>query len=118
MHIQHSIRHDTDLHSEKTNSPINVYLGNLACQTGVTRFLQQSPSSGWLYDKTEDKDVKSTSGFWDRFDYVVVEADYEAEFMDADETSLRRALPTSDWERMLVVDSFAGISVFEAWDPC
>lgn len=117
MRIQHSILHDTDLHSEKTNSPINVYLGNLACQTGVTRFLQQSPSSGWVYDKTEDKDVKSTSGFWDRFDYVVVEADYEAEFMDVDETSLRRALPASDWERMLVVDSFAGISVLRPGIP-
>ncbi|KAJ9482410.1 hypothetical protein VN97_g11024 [Penicillium thymicola] len=117
MHIQHSILHDTDLHSGKTNSPINVYLGNLACQTGVTRFLQQSPSSGWVYDKTEDKDVKSTSEFWDRFDYVVVETDYEAGFMDADEMSLRRALPASDWERMLVVDSFAGISVLRPGIP-
>ncbi|CAI7659454.1 unnamed protein product [Penicillium viridicatum] len=117
MHIRHSILHDADLLSGKINAPINVYLGNLACQTGVTRFLQQSPSSGWVYDKTEDKDVKSTSGFWDRFDYVVVEADYEAGFMDADETSLRRALPASDWERMLVVDSFAGISVLRPGVP-
>ncbi|CAI7581041.1 unnamed protein product [Penicillium crustosum] len=117
MHFQHSILHETDLDSGKINAPINVYLGNLACQTGVTRFLQQSPSSGWVYDKTEDKDIKSTSGFWDRFEYVVVEADYEAEFMDADETSLRRALPTSDWERMLVVDSFAGISVLRPGIP-
>ncbi|KAJ5416045.1 hypothetical protein N7465_004740 [Penicillium sp. CMV-2018d] len=117
MHIRHSILHDADLLSGNIDAPVNVYLGNLACQTGVTRFLQQSPSSGWVYDKTEDKDVKSTSGFWDRFDYVVVEADYEAEFMDADETSLRRALPASDWERMLVVDSFAGISVLRPGVP-
>ncbi|KAJ5440733.1 hypothetical protein N7491_003139 [Penicillium cf. griseofulvum] len=99
------------------DSPINVYLGNLACQTGVTRFLQQPPSSGWVYDKTEDKAVKSTSGFWDRFDYVVVEADQEAGFMDADETSLRRALPSSDWEKVHVVDSFAGISVLRPGTP-
>ncbi|KAJ6149132.1 CAZyme family GT22 [Penicillium samsonianum] len=117
MHYQHSILRDTDLHSDKSISPINVYLGNLACQTGVTRFLQQPPSSGWVYDKTEDKVVKSTSGFWERFDYVVFEADEEAGFMDADETSLRRALPSSDWERMLVVDSFAGISVLRPGIP-
>ncbi|KZN86014.1 putative Dol-P-Man:Man(7)GlcNAc(2)-PP-Dol alpha-1,6-mannosyltransferase [Penicillium chrysogenum] len=113
MHYQHSI---LNLH-DKTNAPVNVYLGNLACQTGVTRFLQQPASSGWVYDKTEDKTVKSTSGFWDRFDYVVVEADDEAGFMDADETSLRRALPASEWERVLVVDSFAGISVLKPGTP-
>ncbi|EKV07142.1 Alpha-1,6-mannosyltransferase subunit (Ecm39), putative [Penicillium digitatum] len=117
MHHQHSILHDTDLFPGKANSSINVYLGNLACQTGVTRFLQQPPSSGWVYDKTEDKAVKSTPGFWDRFDYVVVEASDEIGFMDADQTSLRRALPTSDWERMLVVDSFAGVSVLRPGIP-
>ncbi|KGO73371.1 GPI mannosyltransferase [Penicillium italicum] len=117
MHYQHSVLHDADLRSDKTSSPVNVYLGNLACQTGVTRFLQQPPSSGWVYDKTEDKAVKSTSGFWDRFDYVVVEADDEVGFMDADETSLRRALPASNWERVLVVDSFAGISVLRSGVP-
>ncbi|KAJ5169760.1 CAZyme family GT22 [Penicillium coprophilum] len=116
MHHQHSILHDTKLHSG-TNFPVNVYLGNLACQTGVTRFLQQPPSSGWVYDKTEDKAVKSTSGFWERFDYVVVEADEENGLMDADETSLRRALPSSDWERVHVVDSFAGISVLKPGTP-
>jgi alpha-1,6-mannosyltransferase len=100
-----------------SDSPINVYLGNLACQTGVTRFLQQPPSSGWVYDKTEDKAVKSTAGFWDRFDYVVVEAGQEDGFMDADETSLRRALPSSDWEKVHVVDSFAGISVLRPGTP-
>ncbi|KAJ5504008.1 GPI mannosyltransferase [Penicillium fimorum] len=117
MHYQHGILHDTELYSGKTGSPINVYLGNLACQTGVTRFLQQPPSSGWVYDKTEDKAVKSTSGFWDRFDYVVVEADGEAGFMDADETSLRHALPSSEWERVHVVDSFAGVSVLKPGTP-
>ncbi|KAJ5374697.1 GPI mannosyltransferase [Penicillium concentricum] len=116
MHYQHGI-HDAELHSDRTSSTVNVYLGNLACQTGVTRFLQQPPSLGWVYDKTEDKAVKSTSGFWDRFDYVVVEADEEVGFMDADETSLRHALPSSDWERVHVVDSFAGISVLKPGTP-
>ncbi|KAJ5823515.1 GPI mannosyltransferase [Penicillium robsamsonii] len=109
MHHQHGILHDTELHSGMTGSPINVYLGNLACQTGVTRFLQ--------HPLHRDKAVKSTSGFWDRFDYVVVEADEEAGFMDADETSLRHALSSSDWERVHIVDSFAGISVLKPGTP-
>ncbi|KAJ5477860.1 hypothetical protein N7530_003369 [Penicillium desertorum] len=117
LHYQHSILRETDLHDDKTNASANVYLGNLACQTGVTRFLQQPASSGGVYDKTEDKTVKSTSGFWDRFDYVVVEAGEEISFMDADETSLLRALPASEWERVLVVDSFAGISVLKPGAP-
>ncbi|CDM37923.1 CAZyme family GT22 [Penicillium roqueforti] len=117
MHYQHSVLHDTGLRSEKSSAPINVYLGNLACQTGVTRFVQQHPSSGWVYDKTEDKTVKATSGFWEPFDYVVVEAGDQAGFMDADESSLRRALPASDWERVLVVDSFAGVSILKPGTP-
>lgn len=112
LHNQHAIMHNaTHLHS---NSSINVYLGNLACQTGVTRFLQQRPSSGWVYDKTEDKVTKSTSEFWDRFDYVVVEASDER---TDDELSLRLALPGSVWESVHVVNAFAGISVLRPGVP-
>jgi alpha-1,6-mannosyltransferase len=89
----------------------NVYLGNLACQTGITRFLQNPASSGWIYDKTEDEKTKSTPAFWDRFDYVVFEASSNAQFIDSDETRLRGALPDSAWEVVSVVDAFAGISV-------
>ena len=75
---------------------IDVHLTNLALQTGVTRFLEKSPSvsplfilagsvdgskpeirSGstkWFYDKTQnDTGLYSEEAFWDRFDYVVVE---------------------------------------------
>lgn len=74
----------------------DVHLTNLALQTGVTRFLEMSPSvsplfiladsadgskqvvrSGsteWLYDKTQnDTGLYSNEAFWDRFDYVVIE---------------------------------------------
>ena len=116
LHRQHAILYK-DLHSAQSESDINVYLGNLACQTGVTRFLQQPPSSGWVYDKTEDETTKSTSGFWDRFDYVVVEASSEANFMDTDETRLHHALPDSAWETVSVVDAFAGISILRPGVP-
>jgi alpha-1,6-mannosyltransferase len=96
---------------------VNVYLGNLACQTGVTRFVQLPDASGWVYDKTEDEVVKSTGGFWERFDYVLLEAFGEAGHMDSDETRFREALPASLWEVVYVADSFAGISVLRPGFP-
>jgi alpha-1,6-mannosyltransferase len=89
----------------------SVYLGNLACQTGVTRFLQQPASLGWLYDKTEDEATKSLNAFWDKFDYIIVEASADPEYRDSDETQLRSALPESQWETADTVDGFAGISI-------
>ncbi|KAL4941563.1 hypothetical protein BDV06DRAFT_223016 [Aspergillus oleicola] len=62
---------------------ISVHLGNLACQTGVTRFLQQDgPSStgssiSWTYDKTPPPRLPGSEevipAFWSRFDYVLLE---------------------------------------------
>lgn len=52
--------------------PVHVYLDNLACQTGVTRF-QQSGGAIWVYDKTEDEDVLLDPMFWQQFDYVLAE---------------------------------------------
>ncbi|KAJ5086757.1 hypothetical protein NUU61_008064 [Penicillium alfredii] len=95
---------------------VSVYLGNLACQTGITRFLQdQAP--GWTYDKTEDEHVKSSPAFWDRFDYVLVEAALDPNYRDNDEVRLRHALPGSEWETVLVVDGFAGLSVLRPGSP-
>lgn len=112
LHSQPALYKDLSAQSD-----INVYLGNLACQTGVTRFLQQDPSSGWVYDKTEDEGMKSTGGFWDRFDYVVLEASSDEKSLDADEARLRRALPTSTWESVYVVNGFTGISVLRPGVP-
>ncbi|KAJ5976043.1 Alpha-1-6-mannosyltransferase subunit (Ecm39) [Penicillium waksmanii] len=95
----------------------SVYLGNLACQTGVTRFLQQSPGLGWHYDKTEDKALKSSHAFWNQFDYVIVEASSDAEYKDNDETRLRRVLQESEWETTDIIDGFAGISIVKPSSP-
>ncbi|KAJ5349822.1 CAZyme family GT22 [Penicillium brevicompactum] len=112
LHRQHALSKDISAQSD-----INVYLGNLACQTGVTRFLQQDSSSGWVYDKTEDEGMKSTGGFWDRFDYVVLEASLDEKSLDTDEGRLRLALPTSAWESVYVVNGFTGISVLRPGVP-
>jgi alpha-1,6-mannosyltransferase len=66
---------------------------------------------GWLYDKTEDEATKSLSAFWDKFDYIIVEASADPEYRDSDETQLRSALPESQWETADTVDGFAGISI-------
>lgn len=104
------------VHGQGTQPVIAVHLGNLACQTGVTRFLQLAPpllhlpgypdrklpflQSGaptlWTYDKTEDEAVRSSPAFWDRFDYVLAESEHEV-------TSR-----VSDPERWEVVDEIAG----------
>ncbi|KAJ5217191.1 hypothetical protein N7468_010199 [Penicillium chermesinum] len=97
---------DTDVEPDS----VTVYLGNLACQTGVTRFLQL-PDSHWVYDKTEDEAAKASFEFWDRFDYALVEAGRDPTFADDDEVRLRAALPEAQWEVVEVVDGFAGVSV-------
>lgn len=95
----------------------SVYLGNLACQTGITRFLQQPATLGWHYDKTEDEATKSLGIFWDKFDYILVEASADPEYKDSDETQLRDALPDSLWETAETVNGFAGISVLRPGSP-
>ncbi|KAJ6171193.1 Alpha-1-6-mannosyltransferase subunit (Ecm39) [Penicillium chermesinum] len=90
---------DTDVEPDS----VTVYLGNLACQTGVTRFLQL-PDSHWVYDKTEDEAAKASFEFWDRFDYALVEAGRDPTFADDDEGK-------AQWEVVEVVDGFAGVSV-------
>lgn len=82
-------------HAHNTKQLITVHMDTLTCQTGVTRFLQmpepvspmhilpgspdgkypdiRSGSSRWVYDKTEDGEIKTTDGFWDNIDYALVE---------------------------------------------
>ncbi|KAL3264627.1 hypothetical protein ABHI18_000628 [Aspergillus niger] len=106
-------------YAENTNassSPdsISVYLGNLACQTGVTRFLQHPSSSSsplsepikpsWHYDKTEDETTKSSPTFWSQFDYVLVEPGEETEKV------------LGSWEVVDTVDGFAGLRIVRPGD--
>ncbi|EAW10714.1 dolichyl-P-Man:Man(7)GlcNAc(2)-PP-dolichol alpha-1,6-mannosyltransferase [Aspergillus clavatus NRRL 1] len=114
------------LHNRAHNSHpvISVYLGNLACQTGVTRFLEMPPPpsplshtqhplestpSLWHYDKTEDETAKSLPSFWDQFDYLLVEPA---------EASYVQALPgqSDRWAETEVVNGFAGVKVLRPGD--
>jgi alpha-1,6-mannosyltransferase len=61
-----------------TNKTIKVYADNLACQTGVTRFLESRGDNvngiqKWSFDKTENATQLLHPIFWDQFDYAIVE---------------------------------------------
>lgn len=71
------------------NQHFKVHFDNLACQTGVTRFLEDHrgpqtvldvleeenilKSRTWTYDKTEDPGALLDPMFWTKFDYVLAE---------------------------------------------
>lgn len=57
--------------SDRHGESVHVYLDNLACQTGVTRFQQVNPL--WTYNKTEDEGALLDPMFWQDFDYVLAE---------------------------------------------
>ena len=78
----------------EANSSVRVYMDNLACQTGVTRFQQVNPA--WMYDKTEDENTLRHPDFWQQFDYVLAETP---------ESVLGK------WEPVEVVESFAGVTL-------
>ena len=63
-----------DLVPASQQAPIRIYMDNLACQTGCTRFLEQEPGLRFVYDKTEDEDTLLDPGFWQQFDYVLAES--------------------------------------------
>ncbi|KIW03983.1 uncharacterized protein PV09_04814 [Verruconis gallopava] len=62
-----------------STTTVRVHADNLACQTGLTRFLEdrsnltESGSPRWIFDKTEDEQKLLDPAFWDQFDYVIVE---------------------------------------------
>ncbi|KAL7669927.1 hypothetical protein ACOME3_004873 [Neoechinorhynchus agilis] len=51
--------------SLKTAIPGRVYVGNMAAQTGVTRFLEDYMGQGWIFNKTEglSADIITNNGF-------------------------------------------------------
>lgn len=108
----HALRALHNNHADSSEPEISVYLGNLACQTGVTRFLQipsNTPSVTWKYDKTEDETIKSSASFWDQFDYALVEA------TGPEESRLLSAYASASvparWENVEVINGFAGVKV-------
>lgn len=80
--LHQSLHHTPKQHTE-------VYFDNLACQTGVTRFLEShsgpqtiynvliaqdiQQKRTWGYDKTEDPSALLDPKFWAKFDYVLAE---------------------------------------------
>lgn len=95
-------------HAPNTKPLISVHLGNLACQTGVTRFLETptppSQNSTWEYDKTENETLKATSSFWSQFDYLLIEPGEE-------ESKIRSLSGPGHWEDMDVIEGFAGLRI-------
>jgi alpha-1,6-mannosyltransferase len=113
----------TNVHGSKRI--ISVHMDQLACQTGITRFLELPPpksmlvvlpgsddgsfstlrsgSSLWIYDKTEDEVTKRTKEFWDRFDYALVE--------DPGHVG-----GSGKWEVVEVVDGFSGVGLLRPGD--
>jgi alpha-1,6-mannosyltransferase len=93
---------------------VRVYADNLACQTGVTRFLemhsapqtirdvleeqQELQARMWTYDKTEDPAVLLDPLFWAKFDYVLAE---------------RPEKIIGSWEVVHVVYGFGGVRVLK-----
>ncbi|KAH6637904.1 Alg9-like mannosyltransferase family-domain-containing protein [Boeremia exigua] len=90
---------------------VAVFADNLACQTGVTRFLEarggpvaigggQSAVGlrEWAYDKTEDPALLLDPLFWAKFDYVLAE---------------RPEKVIGSWEVVHVVYGFGGVRVLK-----
>lgn len=93
----------SSLHTSIPHPPsphLAVHADNLACQTGVTRFLeaQDTQQHTWTYDKTEDPTTLLDPLFWANFDYVLAE---------------RPEKVIGSWEVVHVVYGFGGVRVLK-----
>ncbi|KAK5721000.1 alpha-1,6- mannosyltransferase [Elasticomyces elasticus] len=74
---------------------VRVYMDNLACQTGVTRFQELRPM--WKYDKTEyEENILLDPLFWQDYDYVIAE---------------RPERIIGSWVPEAVIEGYAGVSL-------
>lgn len=83
-----------DLAPRDYRAPVRVYMDNLSCQTGVSRFQQIEPA--WHYDKTEDEGTLLDPLFWRQFNYVLTETPERV---------------IGAWHPIGVVKGFAGLSL-------
>jgi alpha-1,6-mannosyltransferase len=95
-------------HGEK--KILAIHMDNLACQTGVTHFLEKPPPQSllfapndrndtlWVYDKTEDEKLLLSPAFWQRFDYVLAE---------------RPEKVIGAWDVVDTIDGFAGVEILK-----
>lgn len=83
-----------DIAGAESGRNVHVYMDNLACQTGVTRF--QQIYSEWAYDKTEDEETLLDPMFWQQFDYVLAEKPERV---------------VGSWEPTEVVRGYAGVTL-------
>ncbi|PGH27349.1 hypothetical protein AJ80_01061 [Polytolypa hystricis UAMH7299] len=112
-------------HAHDSQRIIRVHMDTLACQTGVTRFLQFPPpksllvslpgsddgrfpalrsgSTWWKYDKTEDEEIKGSAAFWDKIDYALVE--------DEKIVAVAAGGSSGRWEVLQEITAFGGIRV-------
>jgi alpha-1,6-mannosyltransferase len=102
----------TRFYHPNADRPLRVHFNNLACQTGVTRFLEdhsgaqtildvlEAPAINnkrvWSYDKTEDPERLLDPLFWHSFDFVLAE---------------RPEKVIGKWDVVHVEYSFTGIQV-------
>lgn len=110
-------------HGEGTQPHVVLHMGNLACQTGVTRFLQEphrhSPAidaeaeaaiiTKWTYDKTENSTLKSTPSFWSNIDYALIE-DHEFEQLKS------HTLDPESWQIIDTITGYAGFRLIRPSD--
>jgi alpha-1,6-mannosyltransferase len=64
--------------THNSSQPLYVHADDLACQTGVTRFLEArkdkiNGQAKWHFDKTENETRLLEPLFWQQFDYALVE---------------------------------------------
>ncbi|KAL5340798.1 Alg9-like mannosyltransferase family-domain-containing protein [Aspergillus crustosus] len=119
-HVLSAVPRDTPI-------SISVHLGNLACQTGVTRFLQlpgpssytssaqgtdKGPQVAWTYDKSPFDHQHQPSAFLTRFDYLLLEPS-EADFLLSLSGASTEYAHSSQyaWQVIDSVPGFAGIRV-------